>query len=70
MFSHSMTENQNNEVKIEDLDSSTVHMMLQDIYSGHFQNNIGVEDLLQASQKSNTLFKKTSLTIIFKYYYS
>ena len=70
MFSHSMTENQTNEVKIEDLDSSTVHMMLQYIYSGHFQNNIGVEDLLQASQKSNTLFKKTSLTIIFKYYYS
>ena len=60
----------NNEVKIEDLDSSTVQMMLQYIYSGHFQNNIGVEDLLQASQKSNTLFKKTSLTIIFKYYYS
>merc|ERR1719312_2252265 len=46
MFQHNMSEAQNHEVDILDLAPSTVHLMLEYIYSGHFQQTANTEDLL------------------------
>ena len=51
MFQHNMSEAQNHEVDILDLAPSTVHLMLEYIYSGHFQQTANTEDLLPAADK-------------------
>ena len=51
MFQHNMSEAQNHEVDIQDRPSSTVHLMLEYIYSSQFQHSSNTEDLLPAADK-------------------
>jgi len=51
MFQHNMAEARNHEVDIQDLSVTTVHLMLEYIYSGQFQHSSNTEDLLPAADK-------------------
>ena len=60
MFQHNMAEARSHEVDIPDLAPSTVHLMLDYIYSGAFKHNSTTEELLPAADKYELTQLKTA----------